>query len=47
MINKKLSDLRVRVGEHGVYVDPVGGGDPHDVGQVLSEVVGGREELVP
>lgn len=47
MINKKLSDLRIRVGEHGVYVDPVSGGDPHDVGQVLSEVVGGREELVP
>ena len=30
-----------------MYVDPVSGGDPHDVHQVLGEVVGGREELVP
>ena len=30
-----------------MHVDPVSGGDPHDVRQVLGEVVGGREELVP
>ena len=42
-----ITDLGVRVGEHGVYVDPVSGGDPHDVCQVLREVVWRREELVP
>ena len=30
-----------------MHVDPVSGGDPHDVSKVLGEVVGGREELVP
>ena len=42
-----ITDLGVRVGEHGVYVDLVSGGDPHDVSQVLRKVVWRREELVP
>ena len=47
-INKHdITDLCFRVGEHGVYVDLVSGGDPHDVSQVLREVVWRREELVP
>ena len=45
--SQDATDLGVRVGEHGVYVYPISGGDPHDVGQVLREVVRGREELVP
>ena len=42
-----MAHLSVWVGQHGVYVDPVSGGDPHDVHQVLGEVVRGREELIP
>ena len=42
-----MAHLSVWVGQHGVYVDPVSGGNPHDVHQVLGEVVRGREELVP
>ena len=43
----EVGDLGAGVGEHGVDVDAVRGGDLHDVDEVRGEVVRLREELVP